>query len=92
MHPTEYKTIDGLVYERQKGLDGDYYNPHWVLSSQVCISRDEKGMGTYAKQEGGDAPGVICDCGGTEFSLRYGEHEIRARCSKCGVEGLVYDG
>ena len=40
----------------------------------------------------GDAHGVVCPCGSTSFSLRYGNCEIRARCDKCGLEDVVYDG
>ena len=35
---------------------------------------------------------VLCQCGSTEFSLRYGTNEILATCGKCRLEASVYSG
>jgi hypothetical protein len=39
-----------------------------------------------------DKPEVLCECGCTAFTLRYGYYEIRARCTNCGIEHEVYSG
>ena len=39
-----------------------------------------------------DAPEILCPCGNTRFTLRYGSYEILARCPECGREEVVYDG
>ena len=35
---------------------------------------------------------VICECGNNEFTLKYGNYEIKAICTKCGRSDMVYDG
>lgn len=37
-------------------------------------------------------PHVVCQCGGHEFTLRYGSYEILATCVKCGLSERVYSG
>jgi len=46
----------------------------------------------YGGKQTTDKPHIICLCGNTTFTLRYGDYEIRARCSNCNVESVVYDG
>lgn len=37
-------------------------------------------------------PGIICECGNAEFTLIYGNWEISAKCTKCGLKDSVYSG
>ena len=72
-------------------------NTEYARRGNTLYSRD---LGNYGgkffcaldepKEE--DAPDVLCSCGSVLFSLRYGDYEIRARCTACGTEETVYDG
>jgi len=44
------------------------------------------------KQEGHPGYEIVCECGSHHFLLNYGEYEIKATCTKCGMTDVVYDG
>lgn len=48
---------------------------------------------TPAWNDGGsEFPEVICGCGNDLFQVKFGNYECVARCSKCGISQVVYDG
>jgi len=67
----------------------------WHEGTLYCKSSSTYGSKFFTANDGPkqpDAPEVLCPCGSVLFSLRYGNYEIRARCTACGTEDAVYDG
>ena len=85
---------------REIGLpDGAWvysYNPPyefvWVDKSLYRRCQNQIMFYLSEKDEGSSPPHVLCQCGGTAFSLWYGGYSIHAVCVKCGKEEIVYEG
>lgn len=76
----EYKEMNGLVYANG---DGKFWRfQHFVHRDDMIIPQNPLT----------GHPHVICDCGSGQFSLRYGDYEMFAKCVDCGLEESVYSG
>jgi len=47
--------------------------------------------GCWGAEDQKQAPAILCACGGTTFSISYGNYECFAHCA-CGRKFLIYDG
>jgi hypothetical protein len=84
-----YIEIDGKLYSRNKtsnfyvgcvSKDNDYYT-----LKRLRVS--DKVQYTLA-----DKPSIVCLCGCSSFTISYGDYELLAKCTNCGLEHVVYDG
>ena len=75
--PIEYVWFKGNLYSREM-YDGVY--GHFTIYNDKNIKRIDT-----TKE-------VLCECGSTSFSLKYGCYEISAHCIECGKEDSVYSG
>jgi hypothetical protein len=76
---------DIYIHTSDLGEEGKYrkvFLRHW--SNRVGHSYSETILPAGAYD-------VLCPCGNHEFSLKYGDYELRARCT-CGNEESVYSG
>ena len=77
--PWEFVWFEENLYSRCLGYE-DCSSPHFKIHSDKLISYND------TNKE------VLCQCGNTEFTLKYGCYEISAHCTKCGNDDIVYDG
>ena len=76
--------FNGMAYERDI-LDG---HEHFRLVTNTWA----RGVGITKIKNKDNRPEVLCECLNDKFVLRYGNYEIFAKCTKCGVEASVYSG
>ena len=62
------------------------------LINNIKYSKLYKEEKFWTADELGVDPGVVCSCGNSQFSLSYGNYELIAHCTKCGLSECVYSG
>ena len=81
--PVVERVEHGAEYTHINGVEYSRYiigghGHFWTTAGKTALEEDENP--------------VVCECGNTSFTLRYGVYEIKAHCVECGIEEVVYDG